>query len=384
MKALGIHIFAGGFTVGVQKHFEVKTHLETHGFGLETAQKMCGVETINVPGGDWPDIDADFAYGNPRCTAFSTITGGYADDTHGAWAKQTCDIHEFAKYTSRRKYPIIIWESVQQAYTTGKELIDHLVRDIYVPAGYRVAHLFINATTFGNTQNRKRYFFVAYDAGRNFNVTLPVLKPYKSVLADVLHPRMERETREFSFRDNDYDENSYIKLTPEEKICMPHLIPGTCLNQMGEYGFDLMPKKYQERWTDRMSDMPFSMHGIYRLRWNHHAPTLHSSACRFIHPHLDRPITVGEQAAIMGWPTIPVGPVPTAQIAKGVCPEVGEWLALQAKLFLQDHWGTEDYETSYNDIKGEWVGRDTPGENEKVFNITRYSPGAINPAWESL
>ena len=39
MNAIGAHIYAGGFTLGVQKYFNVLCHLEESDFGIETVQK---------------------------------------------------------------------------------------------------------------------------------------------------------------------------------------------------------------------------------------------------------------------------------------------------------------------------------------------------------
>jgi hypothetical protein len=36
MKAIGSYIFAGGFTIGVKKHFDIEAHLEGDGYGADT------------------------------------------------------------------------------------------------------------------------------------------------------------------------------------------------------------------------------------------------------------------------------------------------------------------------------------------------------------
>ena len=51
----------------------------------------------------------------------------------------------------------------------------------------------------------------------------------------------------------------------------------------------------------------------------------------------------------MGWSVCPVGNSPVAQMAKGIIPCIGEWIANAAKQCLQSHWGTDDWEY----IKGE-------------------------------
>ena len=74
--AVGVHVFAGGFSYGVSKQHKVACQLETHNFALDTASQVFGVETFNHKKADWPHINADWCFGNPRCTGFSTITAG--------------------------------------------------------------------------------------------------------------------------------------------------------------------------------------------------------------------------------------------------------------------------------------------------------------------
>lgn len=368
--AVGIHVFAGGFTAGVKNVMPVQYQLETHGFGLETATKMCGVECINSPAVDWPHIDASFAYGNPRCTGFSTITSGYDERIHGPWAAATCDIHEFCNYVADR-YDIVIWESVQQAYSVGKPLLDYLRDDIFAPKGYRIAHVFINAASCGNSQLRKRYFFVAYRSNKNFNIVPPTLNQYLTSVWDAIGDLEDRETNEMD--SHDYDENSYVRLTPDEKVVAKQLNYGWDVNQFLQYRFKDAPKNYQEKWLNRTSALPFSLHSIRRISYMLPCPTLFSSSNRILHPIHERPLTVLELARLMGWgDNIPVGKFPMAQIAKGVVPAVGEWLAQQAVHYLDNDWGDDDWESSYDHRKGEWVGKSTNGQLEKTFVLNNY------------
>ena len=377
LTAVGIHVFAGGFTRGVlDAGWKVPVQLEKHGFGLETTESMNGVPTINDA--NWPRVEGRVAFGNPRCTAFSTITSGdrYVEgNTHGAWAKQTCDIHELCQYSAGH-YDFVIWESVQQAYkASGREMVDFLIKEHFADKRYRVAHLFINAATFGNCQQRKRYFFVAYRDCYKFNVEPPPLPqgPYYPVLWDVIKESRNIEGRESRLRAGEYDEDCYTNLTEDEWAVVSKLPNGWSLQQMAQYDYDSLTPKFKRVWDERMSDLPFSLHGIVRLNWLRPCPTLHSSAGRFLHPRLHRPLTVGELSKIMGWPRIPVGDRPVAQIAKGIVPAIGEWLTRQVELSINDHWGNDDWESSYDDSDHEWKGRDTTGQLEKTIDMTRYA-----------
>jgi site-specific DNA-cytosine methylase len=372
-KAVGVHVFAGGFTHGVKKAFDVPCQLETHGFGKETCEQIFDTEFINCDKAeDWPEIDVPFVYGNPRCTGFSTITSGYDETCHGAWAKQTQDIHDLCGYAAGRA-DVVIWESVQQAFTVGRPLLDYLRDEIFVPKGYRIAHVFVNAMSFGNTQKRRRYFFVAYRNDKNFNITPPRISPYYNTAFDALWPLKDNETWEMPPGDEEYDFNAYWRLSESEKFVVPNLPNGWCMNAMARYGFNYLHQRDKDVWTFRRSDMPFSLHCIHRLNWLRPYPTIHSSCGRQIHPRFNRPVTVGEVATVMGWDgLIPVGKFPFAQIAKGVSPMVGTWLAEQAQDYLDDKWGQDDWESSFNHHTGVWEGQSCPGQVEKVFNLTNY------------
>lgn len=355
MKAVGIHVFAGGFSVGVQNYFNVDTHLEKHGFGIETAAKMCNVEVIN---GEWPHVEADFAFGNPRCTGFSTITAGYDEHVRGPNAACTIDIHQFMDYCLGR-YPIFVWESVQQAMSTGRPLVDYCAKRA-VEAGYRVAHVLVNAASLGNAQQRKRYFFVAYEKSKNFNVVPPELPEYSPTLYDAIwHMR-------------DQTDMQLTRLTEEELSVLEYLPNGWDLNAFAQYNFDLLPDRYKDAWLLRNSDMPFSMHCVKRLNWARPSPTIFSSAGRFIHPDHNRGLSHEEIAAIMGLPMVPLSRDPVAETAKGVCPCVGEWLALQARYYLENAWGDQDYESSWDPKQNIFVGGDCNGAAEKTFDLTHY------------
>lgn len=372
LNAVGCHVFAGGFTVGVQKRMKVDVQLERHGFGLDTARAMCGVDCVEYP---WPKTHGDLLYGNPRCTGFSTITAGYSPDCHGPYSKQCQDIWDLCLYGIEHKFPVIIWESVQQAFSTGRPLLDKLRDEHFVPAGYRIAHLLLNAASFGNCQQRKRYFFVAYKRENGpFNISPPDIDGHLHSVYDAIWKKRMRQCREGVVwsKDAEYDEDCYARLTPDEKVVVPLLPNGMCLNEFARWQFDDLPQAFKNTWTLRDSNMPFSMHCIGRTQWLRPSPTLHSSASRFIHPTADRPLSIGELATIMGWPQIPVGPNPIGQIAKGIVPAVGTWLAEQVGYHLSGAWGKDDYESSYNAHKCEWIGDGSVGKEEKVFNLTAY------------
>ncbi len=341
MQALGVHAFAGGFTMGVQRVCSVIAHLEKHNFATETAERL-----TNVINGNWPKFSADMIYGNPRCTGFSCTTAGYNENAHGPWAKQCDDIHELCAYGLSIKAPIIMFESVQQAYSTGRLLLDYLRDELFFPKGYKIAHIFVSARQFNNSQLRRRYFFVAYNT-RRFNAVLPRRRNDRCCGEDM----STVVGRAIKWKSTSYDRDCYFDLNADEWPIVPHLPQRQCLTRFAELNEDLLEQLSPvlgDKWLWRNSNMPFSMHAITRAGWDHSCPTLRASSYKLIHPRLHRPMTIGELCKVMGWgKVIPLGKEPIAQIAKGIVPAIGEWITKQAKASLEDRWD-EDWEQRRN------------------------------------
>jgi site-specific DNA-cytosine methylase len=382
MRALGCHVFAGGFTMGVREVAEVSAQLEIHDFGRETVEGRLGIEFANRPSWDsWEDSyarDVDLLYGNPRCTGFSCVTSGGDETIHGPFALCTQDIRDLCQYGVRHRIPVIAWESVQQATTTGRPLLDFLRDEYFVPAGYRIAHLLMNAASFGSAQRRKRYLFVAYRDGLKFNAVPPTLPERHVTVRDVIEkyhdlPWVEGQVNKTA----DYTPDTCRKLGPLDRASIEHMLEGEGLNGMCRKGrTHLLPPEYQRKWEHRFSDLPFSLHCVCRIPYDGTCPTLTGSCSNYVHPVHNRTLTVRELSALMGWPegVTPIGPNPGAQLAKGICPEIGRWLAEQAHMCLTGEWGHDDWESRWDKKVQAWVGGDASGLPEKTINMTEYAP----------
>ena len=79
LNAVGSYIFAGGFTLGVSKHFNVLAHLEDGAYGVSSARKNFPKLPIHTDPSTWPlkklAGTADLVYGNPLCAAWSDLNG---------------------------------------------------------------------------------------------------------------------------------------------------------------------------------------------------------------------------------------------------------------------------------------------------------------------
>lgn len=391
MKGIGIHVFAGGFTMGVKRILPVVGQLEIHDFGRETCEAH-NTRFMNADSWqDWLDYesvwkDVSFCFGNPRCTSFSSYSAGAGSHARGPFAEPTQDIWDLCKFGLSVKLDVIAFESVQQCYTVGRELLDVLRDSLFVPGGYRIAHLFVNTAAEGNAQKRRRYFFVAYRNDRNFNVMIPNLPKYRTTVGDVLS-RPEFQDRpvhegKLNLKAAEYDADTYNRISNNAKIVIPYLQEGegfTTFAKRRPEELKKVSRHHYEKWVNRTSGLPFSLHSPSRVKWDGHCPTIASTSRNLIHPREDRPLTVGEIAALMGWPKgfTPVGWNPVGQIGKGVVPATAQWFAEQVKLYLENFWGDEDFESTYNHRTQRWVGDVFTRTNkpiEKVFRLTNYLP----------
>jgi DNA (cytosine-5)-methyltransferase 1 len=168
MTAVGCHIYAGGFTLGVRKHFRVLAHMEEWLFGTATVQKNMPEIRIIVGKPFWNAAQfrgIDFLYGNPPCAAWSNA---------GARLKRMEMVHQDRWRTDERvgctralfsafekiEPRAFVWESVTQAFTYGRELVDEKAKEA-ISRGYEVRVVLVNGLDCGVPQARKRMFFVA-------------------------------------------------------------------------------------------------------------------------------------------------------------------------------------------------------------------------------
>lgn len=367
--------------MGVQSHFEVLGQLEIHGLGRETVERGLKLPWHQAARWeDWPELEADFLYGNPRCTGFSCINGSCGKAARGPWAPQTKDIHDFMSYGVRGKFPVMCWESVQQAWTTGRPLLTKIAEEVCRPNGYRVAHVFLNAASFGNAQQRRRYFFVAYRNDLKFNVVAPKLPDSQVTVREVLNRLEPRDVFPVPLnkKTRDFPADGFVSCPADQQSVLEALPQGMCLNGFAHNYPDelekLSPRLFQ-KYIARTSEIPFSLHCLMRLNEDSYMPVLAGNCHRHVHPTLPRSITLREASKLMGWRDgiVPLGPDPFAQLGKGICPEVGEWLAEQVVACLD---GSRDYDhhLSYNPHDGIWEGGDSTGLHEKVLNLSHYAP----------
>jgi len=165
-KAVGGYIFAGGFTLGMQAAgFDVLAHLEDGGYGVKTCRLNFPDLPIFVGADTWPldslrDEAPAVVYGNPPCAAWSSLNGKRT--TTETWKHDdriNCTLKHF-KLLEELEPKAWCWESVERAWSVGREFVEDLV-DRAVDLGYSVDLVLFDGQFVGGRHRRRRFFFVA-------------------------------------------------------------------------------------------------------------------------------------------------------------------------------------------------------------------------------
>lgn len=165
LKAIGSNIFAGGFTVGVAKHFDVVAHLEHDDYGVEVAKKNFPDLQVFIGTDQWPESlppgkSLDFLFSNPPCAIWSLAANrdGRIDWRKDPRLQRIRDIHALL---NRYQPKVWCWESVCQAFERGRPFVEHLVAAA-ATLGYSASYVLIDAMYLRAPQTRKRFFLVLH------------------------------------------------------------------------------------------------------------------------------------------------------------------------------------------------------------------------------
>lgn len=167
-KAVDCQGFAGGFTLGmVQAGFDLVGKKEmTGGFGVPNCvanRHLLGEkwEPEVCEPGEWTPIEAEVVFGNPPCSGFSLMSH---KDFRGVDSTINECMWAFMRLVARtRPLPqIAIFESVQQAFTTGRTLMNalHATLEEETRERWYLHHVLHNNASVGGSSIRKRYFWL--------------------------------------------------------------------------------------------------------------------------------------------------------------------------------------------------------------------------------
>jgi DNA (cytosine-5)-methyltransferase 1 len=322
LNALGYHIYAGGFTVGVQKHFNVVAHLEHSNYGVKSAKMNFPKLPIYVKEDNWPSFTdgtevppkIDLLYGNPPCAAFSII-GKHkgANDPRLYYHEKFQDLIKVINPN------VAVLESVQGLLKKGAELVDDFCQ---IPgyAFYIVKH---DAQYLGVPQCRKRVFLVASKYKIDW-FARPLTEPIacKDAIKGIKKPK------------------GIIKLDNYIEG-FNYLIPHTKQGESMEVVFDRYHRakgKKLKRGGVKGGIQGRPSFCIVRNRAEEVSGTI--TGYPRVHPTLDRWMNINEYKALCSYPQdyeLDSTHLENAarQLTRAVMPGVGEWLAYIVKRAIQ-------------------------------------------------
>lgn len=314
LRAGGFHIYAGGFTLGVKKHFKIMGHLEEGGAWGRAIGKHVQATKDNLPrvpiylGSDtWPLDewkDLDMLYGNPPCAAWSAM-GPRAFRGTDAW--KTDGRVSFAKIgfalQEKLEPKVWVWESVMGAYRQGRELVDEFTKSA-IKRGYDVSYFLHNGKWFGLPQHRERFFMVV-----------------SNIEIDWKPPAFDKPmtvSEVFKTLDGKGDQD-VLSLGNLPKSFIKSVKQGEPLRTARDPFVAANPDIY----------VPKTGFAYRRMKADREAYGLVGAI--YIHPTKNRYLTIEENLALCGYPTTykltgrPGQKV--ACIAQAVMPPTGEWIA---------------------------------------------------------
>lgn len=174
---------AGFMSLGfVQSGMEMQLRTGTLNFGnalAEVNRKHLGTKWgtfFSDDSDEWPTHDVDVVAGCPPCSGWSVWSG---PANRGPDAKAHEHTRAFMRYAARVKPKVIAFECVQQAYTSGREVMVKYRDMVEELSGkrYDLYHIRQNNLQLGGFSYRPRYFWVAVEEGMPFGAQ--VLPPQK-------------------------------------------------------------------------------------------------------------------------------------------------------------------------------------------------------------
>lgn len=156
MRAAGIHLYAGGYALGLRTAgFHMTDHLETSNFGKLVVESNLPGTDVHIVQEEWPTLEVDVIIGNPPCAPWSN-----AGKRQGAQDDRADDMRLFLDKCLEFGPDLFAFESVQGAIRTGFTFI-HEMADKAIAAGYKVDLITYDNQHIGVPHIRRRFHFVA-------------------------------------------------------------------------------------------------------------------------------------------------------------------------------------------------------------------------------
>jgi len=386
--------FAGGFTCGaVQAGLELVGKRELPGgFGVlscEANRHILGTRwrTEVGPWNEWTPVKVPAVLGNPPCSGFSLMS---RKEWRGVGSPANACMHALIEYAALCDPEIVAFESVQQAYSQGRPLMQQLRARLEEKTGHRydLVHILQQGYTLGGPAWRPRYFAtftrvpfgVEYGTPSNLNwgelmfdlEAQPLNWSPQTYVGNNAHPWVNRELRHTPHVD------AHATLSAEAPLWnrlreLYDALDGdwpagtnvtTALRRCYEKHGSLPPgwKHNEDKLISK--NFEFGFHQPNRWRTDKPCRVMTGGATGLvIHPYHFRPLTVREVMRGQGFPDdwracdLPVKGVTGAYWGKGIPVQVGRWMGT---------WVRESIQGAPGQIVGCSIG-----ERERLIDVQR-------------
>lgn len=344
--AIDCQSFAGGFSLGVVRAgFELIAKREyPGGFGapaMEGNRHLLGdkwqLEACEPS--QWTPLAADLVFGNPPCSGFSnrsvSIRGRQEDGTigtiefRGINSVANACMWGLVEYAAKCDPKIVIFESVQGAYTKGLELMQALRARLEELTGhtFTLYHTLHNVSDLGGAQLRPRYFWVV--SRIPFGVHIPEVTT-RTVVKDRIG---DLEAVELGTVDGHVNLDSPQERRIRELATKTTWLPNETSGHV--YARAVEEEKDLEHWDEPLvSDKGTTQFAPRRMDYDKPSRVLAGDAFqKSVHPTLPRTLTHREIARLSGYPdSWTCKPYEEKKAnsywwGKGICVEAGQWIA---------------------------------------------------------
>lgn len=325
MNAVGVYIYAGGFSIGIKKHFNIVAHCEDpKPYGLEVIRNnphYWGNMPV-YPAGRWDECkdQVDFVFANPPCAPFSNnnvnsyIKGSWRSDPRIACWR---NIVSFAK---KKEVKIVALESVPQCYSKAPDLIRETIKSLAEVWPYQYV-IFHNISLMGSLQNRNRVFIVGS------HVPLKLENHLFKLPTITIKDRLEYYEREANGA-----RHWSLPVGLQYIECVKATVPGGSMRD----AFHRITPPESRRLNSNGTIKGRPSFNTKRLHYSERCNTL----CGFahIHPTQDRYVSIKEYQVLADYPynyEIQEKVGGYGYVSRGVSPIAGEWLGRIVKESLE-------------------------------------------------
>jgi len=403
MDAIDCQSFAGGFTMGtVQAGFTLVGKRELPGaFGIsscEANRHLLGDdwESQVSQWQEWEPRQVPYVFGNPPCSGFSLMS---ASHFRGIDSPVNSCMFAFVEFAARCKPYMTVFESVQQAYTQGRPLMQNLraVMEARTGEEWTLTHVLHNAIAVGGAAIRRRYFMVLHRIPFGVEPLDPRPMPsLEDAISDLRGLKLQWTDQPYAHKpssewasyhrrqdglvDGHWTRTNSPNIQRARDLTV-HADPvrgvewksGMTISQVAQAYYakngtlpDLWEKWHPvQKWLD--NDWHMGFHQLCRWHADRHARVITGGGSQLVlNPWEFRPLTLRECARIQGFPDDwRIAPLETVSHApmlwgKGIPVQCGRWIST---------WVRESLEG--------WPGWDTGeqiGEREFLIDHTNAIP----------